>query len=208
MQLSELRRLAEPAGVAAYLFAYIWLLRRIHPLAWLPAAIVLLASHWRRGEGPAELGLNGPWKQSAATLGPWVAALVALLVGTASALGTAQRFPPTRMLANFVLYLGWGLVQQYLLNGYFLRRLRAVLSGGAASLAASLLFCAAHAPNPFLMAVTLAGGFASTRIYLRWPNLLLLGLLHGLIGFLLHFAVPDSVARNFLVGPRYFEWRP
>lgn len=206
--MSRLRLLAEPAGVAAYLFAYIWFLRRIHALAWLPAAIFLAASHWRRREGPAEVGLNGPWREPAAKLGPWVAALVVLLFAIGSALGAAQRFRPGRLLANLTLYCGWGLVQQYLLNGYFLRRLRAALSDPAATLTAALLFCAAHAPNPFLMAVTLAAGFASTRIYLRWPNLLLLGLLHGLIGFLLHLVVPDSAARNFLVGPRYFEWRP
>lgn len=194
--------------MAAYAFLYIWFFRRIHKLAWLPAAVFLLASHWRRREGPAQLGLNGPWREPVVKLAPWVAVLVFGLLLVGYGVGTLERFHLERSLSNLSLYLAWGFVQQYLLNGYFLNRLRAVLADGHASWTAALLFCAAHAPNPFLMAVTLAGGWLSARVYLRWRNLALLGLLHGVIGFLLHLVVPDAVARNFLVGPRYFDWRP
>jgi len=62
------------------------------------------------------------------------------------------------------LYILWGLVQQYLLNGYLVNgwsnsgRRRGFAPGLAAA-----LFCLAHSPNWFLMAVTLVGGYACAR---------------------------------------------
>jgi hypothetical protein len=208
LQLSRAVALAEPAAAAVYVFIYIWYLRRMHPLAWLPLAGFLLLSHVRRGEGPGRLGINGPWREPVRQLAPWLSGLVVGLLALGAGLGTIQRFPARRLAANLVLYLAWGLVQQYLLNGYFLNRLRAGLRERTATAAVALLFSGAHAPNPFLMGLTLAGGWVSVRIYLKWRNLLLLGGLHGLAGFLLHLVVPDRIARNFLVGPRYFEWSP
>lgn len=208
MQLSRAGALAEAAAAAVYVFIYIWHLRRMHPLAWLPLAGFLLLSHLARGESPGRLGLNGPWREPVRQLAVWVSGLVVGLLALGAGFGTVERFPAQRLAANLALYLAWGLVQQYLLNGYFLNRLRAGLPERAAIATAALLFSGAHAPNPFLMAVTLAGGWVSVRIYLKWRNLLLLGSLHGLTGFVLHLVVPDRIARNFLVGPRYFEWSP
>ncbi len=208
MQLIRPGALAEPAAAAAYIFLYIWCLRGRYPLAWLPLAGSLLLSHVRRRETPRRLGLNGPWREPVRQLAPWVSGLVIGLLALGAGLGTIPRLPPKRLAANLALYLAWGLLQQYLLNGYFLNRLRAALPERAALAVAALLFSGAHAPNPFLMAVTLAAGIASGWIYLRWRNLLLLGGLHGVAGFLLHLVVPDRIARNFLVGPRYFEWSP
>lgn len=208
MQLSRLGALAEAAAAAVYIFLYIWRLRSRHALAWAPLAGFLLLSHVRRRETPQRLGLNGPWREPVRQLGPWVMGLVGGLLALGAGAGTLPRFAAERLAANLALYLAWGLVQQYLLNGYFLNRLRAGLPERGAIAVAALLFSGAHAPNPFLMAVTLAGGIASSWIYLRWRNLLLAGGLHGLVGFVLHLVVPDRIARNFLVGPRYFEWSP
>ena len=56
-------------------------------------------------------------------------------------------------------YLPWGLLQQYVLNGYFLNRLEAWFRGGRRPAISAALFSGAHTPNWFLMAVTLVAGY-------------------------------------------------
>ena len=77
------------------------------------------------------------------------------------------------------------------------------LSAGV--LGAALLFCAAHAPNPFLMAVTLPLGWCATLLYRRTHNLYLLGIAHAVIGLLLFLVVPDSISHHLRVGPGWFR---
>jgi membrane protease YdiL (CAAX protease family) len=109
-------------------------------------------------------------------------------------------------VAGLAAYLLWGLTQQYALNGYFLNRFDAVFSSRAASSSVTaLLFSAVHAPNPFLMAVTLPLGWCATLLYRRTRNLYLLGIAHGTIGLLLFVTVPDSVSHHLRVGPGWFR---
>jgi len=103
-------------------------------------------------------------------------------------------------------YLPWGLLQQYILNGYFLNRFDALLSSRVASLAAATLFCIAHTPNWFLMSVTFVGGYYSTLVYRRRRCLYFLGLAHALLGFLIFLIVPDSITHHLRVGPAWFRW--
>jgi membrane protease YdiL (CAAX protease family) len=70
-----------------------------------------------------------------------------------------------------------------------------------------VLFSLAHLPNWFLMSVTLAGGLCCTRLYRRRPNLYVLGLIHGTIGFVLYLVVPDSISHHLRVGPGWYSWR-
>ena len=103
-------------------------------------------------------------------------------------------------------YVVWGVVQQYLLNGFLANRL-AEFTGSPRSrlvpLVAAALFSLAHLPNWFLMAVTFAGGYLSVRVYRRYRSLYVLGIAHALIAFALFLAVPDSISAHFLIGPRY-----
>ena len=134
----------------------------------------------------------------------WPAYIVSLLALSLLAAGfLLHTLRPIRFdlgLAGWALYLPWGITQQYVLNGYFLRRLDAVFSRRASPIATSVLFSLAHLPNWFLMAVTLAGGLCCTRLYRRCPNLYVLGLVHGTIGFLLFLVVPDSISHHLRIG--------
>jgi membrane protease YdiL (CAAX protease family) len=103
---------------------------------------------------------------------------------------------------GFCSYCLWGLFQQYVLNSYFVNRLSPVTNHAA--LAAAALFSSAHAPNWFLMPVTLLGGYCCAKVYLRYRNLYFLGLAHGAVGFLLYLVVPDSVSHHLCVGPSWF----
>ena len=104
----------------------------------------------------------------------------------------------------FLAYCPWGLFQQYLLNGYFANRLLAVASARRVPLIAAALFSGTHLPNWFLMLVTFALGYCSTKIYLKYRNMYFLGLAHGTIGTLLFVVVPDSISHHLTVGPGFF----
>ncbi len=197
--------LAECLGVFALIMLYIWWLRLEHPWLWLVLLGVVIGSQVQRREGPLRLGFG--WRAFRAALRPvavWVAILAGSLLALGAALGSTRPVTPGQAAAGIAAYTLWGLVQQYLLNGYFVNRL-AEFSGKSAfvPLAAALLFSAVHLPNWFLMGVTLAGGYVCARVYLRFHSLYALALAHGAVGFTLFLVVPDSVSAHFLVGPRY-----
>lgn len=180
----------------ALIMAYIWQLRFTHPLFWIVILLLIVASHIARRESPAYLGFGVKnLRSSAAAIAPVVLALAAALLAAGWILRTIR---PQYALMGLPLYCGWGLFQQYLLNGYFMNRLRSPWLAAA-------LFSAVHAPNWFLMLVTLVGGYFSAKAYLYFRNLYILGLAHGVIGFLIYLVVPDTISHHLYVGPKWFS---
>jgi membrane protease YdiL (CAAX protease family) len=199
--------LAEALGMFTLIMVYIWRLRLEHPWLWLLMLGMMIGSHVARSERPGWLGFG--WRNFRAALPPvilWVFAISGVLLLAGSALGTVRQMTAKQAAANIAGYVVWGLVQQYVLNGYFLNRALEFTGNPRSrltSLLPALLFSAAHAPNWFLMPVTLAGGFACTLVYRRYRSLYVLALAHGIVGFSLLLVVPDSISAHFLVGPRY-----
>lgn len=199
--------LLEAAAVFAAVMLYIWRLRLFHPASILVVLGYVFGSHFAHGESARRLGFgwSGAGKAFPAVLA-WAAAIAgtALVAGACS--GTLRHVTLSHALAGVAAYAVWGLFQQYLLNGYFLNRL-VEFSGRAdsrfAPLGAALMFSAAHLPNWFLVGVTFAGGYAAARVYMKYRSLYPLAAAHGLIGYALLVAVPDSVAAGFIIGPRY-----
>lgn len=201
-----MRKLLEPLLMFALIMAYIWKLRYTHPYVWIVIPALMIVSHLRHHETARQLGfqfqgLPGLLKKIAPAL-----ILIAAALLSAGALFHTLR-PTSLRGVVFALapYLPWGLVQQYILNGYFLNRFDSALSTRSSSLLAAVLFCAAHAPNFFLMAVTLPLAGCAIMIYRRTHNLYLLGFGHAIIGFLLFMIVPDSISHHLRVGPGYFR---
>jgi hypothetical protein len=184
--------------------AYIWRIRPVFPRFWVVILSVLILSHVVRHETPRDLGFRAAdFGRGARACGPWVGLIVAAALAFAAALKTLRDVTFTWALLSFLLYCVWGLVQQYLLNGYFVNRF-AQAKAQAPALAA-VCFCAAHLPNWFLMLVTLAGGYAAAKVYQSYRNLFLLGLAHGILGFTIYLTVPDTITRHLYVGPRWFS---
>jgi membrane protease YdiL (CAAX protease family) len=197
---------AEAITACAAVLAYIWIFREAYIWLWAPFLAALLVSHRLRRESISSLGFRTKdLARAAAAIAPWLFSLLAVLLVAGVALGTVNRFGTGRVLSNLVRYLAWGVVQQYLLNGYFLNRLRPAFGDGRGATLAAILFSCAHLPNPFLMTVTFAGGNICSRVYLKHGNLWVLGLAHGLIGFTLHLITPPEISGGFLVGPRYLS---
>lgn len=201
-----MRKLLEPLLMFGLIMAYIWKLRALHPSLWILIPALMFVSHLLHHERPRALGfvlrgLPSLLKQ----LAPVLALIAAVLLTSGALLHTLRPIGFRGIAFAFAPYLPWGLVQQYVLNGYFLNRLDAALPTRASAVLAALLFSAAHAPNPFLMAVTLPLGWCATLLYRRTHNLYLLGIAHAVIGLLLFIVIPDSVSHHLRVGPSWFR---
>lgn len=188
------------------IIAYIWKLRAIHQNLWIVILALMVVSHVAHRETPRALGfelhgLSNRLKRLALLL----ALIAAVLLSIGAWFHTIRPIGFRGALFALLPYLPWGLAQQYVLNGYFLHRLDGVMSPRASGVTAALFFCAAHAPNPFLMAVTLPLGWCATVFYRRTHNLYLLGIAHAVIGLLLFLVVPDSISHHLRVGPSWFR---
>jgi membrane protease YdiL (CAAX protease family) len=196
----------EPLMAFAMIIGYIWRLRFTHPGFWIPILALILLTHLARHERAAALGFNMlHFRQCLRRFSPLLAALVVVMVGAGVLLQTLRPMGFEQALFSLGLYLPWGVFQQYLLNGYFLRRFDIAFPPQAASVVTAALFSGVHAPNWFLMAVTLVAGYCATRVYRRYPNLYFLGLAHAILGFLLFLVVPDSLSHHLNVGPRWLD---
>lgn len=202
------RKLAilEPAVVFALILAYIWKLRYAERNSWMAILALMLLSHVLRGETPAKVGLGARHlADGVREMLPAMTLFALALVAGGMLAHSIREIRFQQAALALAAYLPWGLVQQYALNGYFLNRFDAMVPRRAAPLASAAAFCCAHAPNWFLMPVTLLLGYCSARIYRRYPNLYLLGMAHGAVGFLLYLVIPDSISHHLNVGPGWFR---
>jgi hypothetical protein len=194
--------LIEPLAVFAAIMAYIWLIRFAHPWFVVPIIPAVLFSHFARNERARSLGFRiGQLRECIRRFGPALVALVLVMLAGGRLLGTIRPIGLYRAALGLALYLPWGLFQQYLLNGYFLKRFDTALPPRASDATAAALFSVVHCPNWFLMLLTPLAGYASIQIYRRHKNLYFLGVAHATIGFLLFMVLPDTVIHHLNVGP-------
>ncbi len=101
-------------------------------------------------------------------------------------------------------YLAWGLVQQYLLQAFAMRRLKqAAVPTLLAAIIAAGLFAFIHSPNWPLVALTFVAGVAWCLLFARRPNLLPLGAAHAVLAVLLYHAWPVSWLDGLTIGTMY-----
>lgn len=197
----------EPLLIFGLIVAYIWELRFVYPASWIVIPALLLLSHLRRREKPGALGFRvDHLAENMKKFAPLLALIVLLLLAGGAWFHSFRQIGFEDILLSLAVYLPWGLAQEYALNGYFLNRFDAVLSNRAASLLTAALFCAAHAPNYFLMAVTLPLAWLATVVYRQTHDLYVLGVAHAVIGLMLFLVVPDSISHDLRVGPGYFHF--
>ncbi len=195
--------LLEVATVLSLTLLYIWGVRRVWPHAWAAIAALIASSIIVHRETPASVGLSfGAFRPAARALLPVVTAAAGAILLAGVATNSIRDVDARFATGGLVLYCFWGLFQQYLLNGFVVNRLIAAGVRRRAPAVAAIIFAIVHLPNPFLVLVALAGGYASAWGYLRYRNLMILGLAHGVVGFALYFAVPDSISHHLYVGPK------
>ncbi len=174
------------------------------------AALALLAllpvgSSRLHGDGLRDLGFRRDNLARAAREAGLATASLAVVVLVLSALSRNGLHLRPGIALALAGYPFWGLAQQYMLQGFAYRRLRAGLgSARAAALVAALLFGAVHFPNPALLVSTALAGYVWCRLYEREPNLYALALSHALLAALLLAALPRGWLHTLRVGPGYW----
>ncbi len=198
----------ELAGVFTLILLALW---TPHParsiVGWLALLWIVVAT-LRSRPSAAELGL----RLAGARQSLWVPGVALILAAIATWISWNMRtlhavlhgFPAW---AGFSTYIFWTLLQQFILQDFFLRRLLRLLpTKTAAIVTAGLMFAAAHVPNPLLMVLTLVWGVAACGLFLRYRNLFTLALAHALLGVSLAITVPNSIHHQMRVGLSYFRW--
>jgi hypothetical protein len=116
-------------------------------------------------------------------------------------------YGPLPVVVHILGYALWALMQQFILQIYVLTRfLRLGLRRNPAIALATILFAAAHIPNPLLVALTSIWGAVSCALFLRYRNLYTLALAHGILGMTLAITVPNSIGRHMRVGLGYLDY--
>jgi membrane protease YdiL (CAAX protease family) len=215
---SEDRELAawEIVAVVASVLIAEWVVFAVagdNPLALaFPIATVLtfmFLSHRARRESAREVGwrLDNFGQAARLITLPMLAAAV-LLTGIGwynSNLNFTRWSGGQSILGIPVLSLLWGPLQQYALQGFINRRAQIVMGRGWASiLTVAFIFALLHLPNPWLTLATFAGGLLWAYVYQRAPNLIALGISHGLMTWALIASVPPATLHNLRVGFKYF----
>ena len=106
-------------------------------------------------------------------------------------------------------YFVWALLQQFLLQCFFLGRLlRLVSHKGTAVVIAGVLFASAHVPNPVLFVATLVWGIAACALFVQYRNLYSLGIVHWILGLAVAVSAPDALNHHMRVGLGYVRFHP
>lgn len=164
----------------------------------LPICLNLL-----HGDRPADSGIRLDNIASAAR--PVVLATMVMgcgVVGLGLLRQDLQWISWKRFFELFGTYLAWGFAQQYMLQAFALRRLRqACIRPAIAVVLAAGLFGIVHAPNWGLVGATTFAGAVWCWIFLRRPNLIVLGLAHAVLAVLLYHCWKSLL--GLTIGPAY-----
>jgi membrane protease YdiL (CAAX protease family) len=111
----------------------------------------------------------------------------------------------TPLILQLILGVGWGLAQQYVLQGFINRRAQLLSGKGWLSvLMVAAVFSALHLPNLWLAVVTLVGGVVWAAVYQRAPNLFALAISHSLMTWVIVSTLPASALHHLRIGFKYF----
>ena len=134
--------------------------------------------------------------------------LAGCAIGVASLLHTLQRLFGIGIYSwHLWAYLVWALVQQFILQDYFLIRLLRLMPSTTTAIAtAAGLFALVHIPNPVLTIATLFFGFAACWIFVRHRNLYPLALAHCILGTTIAATFSSTLNRHMLVGIGYISY--
>lgn len=201
----------EIAAVYGCILLYIWKWHRPHPLLWIPILAFIILTHFIHRDTLETMGLLAREARESARiiLIPALAVYWAVLIWSVEAHHLTMPWPHDVAVSRAAIYAAWCCFQQYLMQSYFFRRLRAVFhSPHLSAAAAALMFAGAHVPNLLLMGATLVGGFILSEVFARHANIWPLALVQFAGGLLIAAVAPVSITHQMRVGPGYYTWRP
>jgi membrane protease YdiL (CAAX protease family) len=207
---STQRDLLELAVGYALILATVWTANPTQRILYWLAFAWIVATTWARREDWPALGLG----RKGLLQSLWIVGVALLL--SALAIFIAWRthrlhrlHGPTPLPLHGWRYIVWSVMQQFLLQSYFLLRLLRLLPGKAAPiLVAAGIFSLAHLPNPILTPITLVWGIIACILFLRYRNIYALGVAHGILGLCVAVTVPNSLHHHMRVGLGYLRYHP
>lgn len=171
-----------------------------------PLALALpLISNRLHGDSWRDSGcrVDTLWVSLRGVVVPLLAAVLLLVVVGAISDGYSMS-SPRRFARNIFRYVLWGPVQQYLLCAFMLRRLlQAGLPERTAAVTAALIFGAIHGPNPVLVGLSSGLALMTCLLFLRYPNILALGLVHAVLALTVYYALPVEWHQRLTAGGIY-----
>jgi hypothetical protein len=207
----------EIASVASSILIAEWILSAVIGRSKLVVAIpialafiLMTFSHRLRGETLRDLGFRFDNFLRAMKLLVLPMLLIAALCLIAGWWSGGQinflRWHVDRPIAGqLALGFGWGLMQQYVLQGFVNRRAQVIWGRGWLSvLLVAIVFAGLHLPNPWLSAVTCIGGLIWAAVYQRAPNLFALAVSHSIMTWVLVSTLPASALNHLRIGFKYF----
>ena len=205
---SAQRDLLELAVGYGLILATVWTANPTQRILYWLAFAWIIATSWARRDGWTALGLGRKgllqslWIVGAAII------LAAITVFIAWRVHSLHRLHgPTPIWLHGWGYIVWSLMQQFLLQSYFLLRFLRLLPGKAAPIiAATGIFALAHLPNPILTPITIVWGAISCLLFLRYRNIYALGVAHGIMGLCIAVTVPNSLHHHMRVGLGYLRY--
>lgn len=173
-------------------------------LGWFIISIALTFEGWKA------MGccVAGFWRSS------WVVGVAVILAAVATFFASSYHTlhhpnSPEQWVRSFGGYTIWALMQQLLLQGYFLARtLRVIPRANLAALLTGSVFAIAHLPNPILTPLTLIWGLTACLVFVRSRNVYPLAIAHAILGICLAVTIPGTVIHNMRVGRGYIEYQP
>jgi membrane protease YdiL (CAAX protease family) len=98
-------------------------------------------------------------------------------------------------------YPVWGIIQQYVLLVFLLPRLNYLIEKpGKLVLIIAVIFSTSHLPNPFLVILTFPVSIIFLFFFLKYRNLYIQGFVHGFIGSIMKFCLPQDWTLKFWIG--------
>lgn len=207
----------EIASVASSILIAEWILSAVMGRSKLAVAIpialafvLMIGSHLLRGETLRDLGFrfdNFLRAGKLLLLPMLLTALLSLLAGWwfGREISFLRWHAGRPIVGQLVLGFGWGLLQQYVLQGFINRRAQVIWGQGWLSiLLVAIVFGGLHLPNPWLTVLTLGGGIIWATVYQRAPNLFALAVSHSLMTWVLVSTLPASALNHLRIGFKYF----
>ena len=176
-------------------------------LAWmiLTAAFILVMA-FRGPYSAREMGVTFPTGK--ATI--WIVGAGLILAATLwsfAALTGADAAPTHAMpLRTTWQYAVWAFLQQFMLQSFFFVRLESLLGSRRAVLATTVLFAAAHIPNPILTVGTVLAGFFFCEMFRHYRNIFPLGVVHVILGLAMAASVSDTLLHHMRVGIGFVQF--
>ena len=202
------RQCLEVAIVFSLILAALWTNHAVQKILGALAFSCVVWSILRSRPQAATLGLRIAGTQRSLWIVGAALFSAALAVGLALWAHTLHVvFQGVTLESSFLAYMVWALLQQFILQDFFLFRLSWLLPTRTAAVAvAGVLFAVAHLPTPLLAIAPLIWGIVACTLFLRYQNIYTLGLAHGILGISLAIAVPNPIHHQMRVGLGYLRW--